>query len=63
MSELRMNTMSYWLAQRYGFMMIISSIFAIVAIIYLLFNYQHKSQLKQIRSQGIELVRLISEMP
>ena len=63
MSKLRMNTISYWLSQRYGFMMIVSSIFAIVAIIFLLFNHQHNTQLKQIRSQGIELVRLVSEIP
>ena len=63
MSEVKMKTMSPWMSQRFGFVMIVSSLLTVCAIIYVLFNHQHKLQINQIRSQGLELVRLLSEMP
>lgn len=57
------NNISVWVGQRIGLMVIIASLFAAASIIYLLFNHLHSSRLTQIRSQGIELVRVISEIP
>ncbi|MFK7816934.1 MAG: hypothetical protein AB8B92_11425, partial [Gammaproteobacteria bacterium] len=57
------NNISAWLGHRISFMVIMASILATASIIYLLFNHLHNSRLTQIRSQGIELVRLISEIP
>ena len=63
MSKVKIKTMSPWVSQRIGFMMIVSSLLSVCVIIYVLFSHQHKSEIKQIRSQGIELVRLLSEIP
>ena len=57
------NNISIWVGQRIGLMVILASLLAAASIIYLLFNHLHSSRLAQIRSQGIELVRLISEIP
>ena len=55
--------MHTWLNQRIGLIVIIASLSAVLTIIILLFNHLHTTRITQIRSQGIELVRLISEIP
>ncbi len=55
--------MSTWVSQRFGLMVIMASLLAAISIIYLLFNHLHASRIAQIRTQGIELVRIISEIP
>ena len=55
--------MSSWVSQRIGFMVILASLIAVASITYLLFNHLHTSRIAQIRTQGIDLVRLISEIP
>ncbi len=57
------NLVASWLNQRTGFTVIVASLCAVLVIVYLLFNYLHTTRIAQIRSQGIELVRLISEIP
>lgn len=52
-----------WLNQRIGFMVFVAALFAVASIVYLLFNHLHSTRISQIRTQGIELVRLISEIP
>ena len=54
---------STWFSQRTGALVIIATICAVVAIVFLYFNHLHSTRIAQIRSQGIELVRLISEIP
>lgn len=49
--------------QRTGFVVIAASICAVITIIYLLFSHLHTEKISQIRSQGIELAQLISEIP
>ncbi len=51
-----------WFSQRTGYMVIIASLLTALSIIYLLFNYSHATRISHIRTQGIELVRLISEI-
>ena len=63
MPKEKIKIMSPWVSQRIGFMMMVSSLVTVCVIIYVLFNHQYKSEIKQIRSQGIELVRLLSEIP
>ncbi len=55
--------MSAWVSQRMGLMVILASLFAAASIVYLIFNHLHSSRIAQIRTQGIDLVRLISEIP
>ena len=49
--------------QRIGLMVIMASLLASISTMYLLFNHLHATRMTQIRMQGIELVRLISEIP
>ena len=57
------NIIYTWLNQRIGFIVIMASLCAVLIITYQLFNHLHATRITQIRSQGIELVRLISEIP
>ena len=63
MSKNNLNNVSTWVSQRLGFMVIVASLLAASAIMYLLLNNMHATRIEQIRTQGIELVRLISEIP
>ena len=63
MPKSNLNNMSTWVSQRFGLMTVITSLLAVSSIIYMLFNHQHDVRIAQIRSQGIELVRLLSEIP
>jgi len=49
--------------QNLGLAMIAASLLVIVFITAYLFNYQRNTQLSQIRSQGVGLVRLLGSMP
>ena len=54
---------SMWGRERLGLIMIIASLMVIVVILGLLFTYQQKSNEAELRSQGVNLVRLLSQMP
>jgi len=49
--------------QNLGLAMIAASLLVILFITAYLFNYQRNTQLSQIRSQGVGLVRLLGSMP
>lgn len=52
-----------WSKERLGLIMILASLGAIAVIIGFLFSYQQDSREAQIRSQGIGLARLLSNIP
>ena len=54
---------SMWGRERLGLIMIVASLMVIAVILGLLFAYQQKSNEAEIRSQGVNLVRLLSQMP
>jgi signal transduction histidine kinase len=57
------KSMFSWTGKNLGLIVITASLLAAITIIILLFSHLYQSRLKQIRSQGIELVQLISEIP
>ena len=50
-------------ADRIGLVVVLASLAAIGAIAYLVFQYQHSDRLADIRSQGVSLVRALSNVP
>jgi sensor histidine kinase regulating citrate/malate metabolism len=51
-----------WRNERVGLIMIVASLFVMGVVIYLTFNYQVETQLKQARDQGVGLVRVLGGM-
>ena len=50
-------------ADRIGLVIVLASLTAIAAIIYMVFQYQHQDRLVDIRNQGVSLVRALSGVP
>lgn len=50
-------------ADRIGLVVVLASLSAIAAIVYLVFHYQNGDRLADIRSQGVSLVRALSGVP
>lgn len=50
-------------ADRVGLVIVVASLLAITAIVFLLFQKQHASQMADIRTQGVSLARAISGVP
>jgi len=50
-------------ADRIGLVIVVASLLAISAIVFLLFQKQHASQMTEIRTQGVSLARAISGVP
>jgi len=48
---------------RIGLVIVLASLLAITAIVFLLFEKQHTSQMSEIRTQGVSLARAISGVP
>ena len=48
---------------RTGLVIVVASLSAIAAIVYLVFGYQHEHRLGAIRTQGVSLVRALSGVP
>lgn len=63
MSKSNTNIVTNWVSARIGLMIILASISAAIVTLFLIFNHLHVTNVAQIRTQGIELVRLISEIP
>ncbi len=52
-----------WISEKLGLAMIIASLSVIIVIIGLLFKQQKEVNKNQIRSQGVSITRILSEMP
>ncbi len=52
-----------WKSEKLGLTMIIASLLVIIVIIGLLFKQQKEANENQIRSQGVSITRILSEMP
>lgn len=54
---------SIWKRERLGLIMVVASLAVITVIVGMLFTNQHKTEMTNIRKQGISLVKLFSQMP
>jgi len=63
MSKSNTNIVTSWVNARIGLMVILAPIGAAIVTMFLIFNHLHETRISQIRNQGIELVRIISEIP
>ena len=50
-------------SDRIGLVVVVASLLAIAAIVYMVFQYQNDDRLADIRSQGVSLVRALSGVP